>query len=363
MDGDLCVDKPVLAVTMGDPAGVGSEVILKAVQEPWVREACRPLIVGDVTALRRDMELLGLNLPLKVLTRENEVPGSFSDEEICVLCPQPLKPEDIAYGRPSAAACRATIGFIRRAVGLTLNHQAAAVVTGPIHKEALQGQGFPFPGHTEFLQELTQAPHAVMMLAGPKLRVALVTIHCALREVPERITPERIYLTLEVLTDALMRDFGIARPRVAVAGLNPHAGESGRFGREELDVIIPTVQRFCQNHPSCEVYGPYPPDTVFFRASEGTFDAVLALYHDQGLIPLKLIHFYEAANITLGLPIVRTSVDHGTGYDIAGTGTAHPGSLLYAMKAALTMVRHRRAGKIRGCRGVGEDSSDPEGTL
>ncbi len=351
MGGDLSVYKPIVAVTMGDPAGVGPEVIVKAMGEPWVQESCRPLVIGDVTALRREMDLLNLRLSLKVLADEDEIPGSLPYEGFGVLCPRPLRSDDIAYGRPSAAACRETIDYIRRAVRLALDGRADAVVTGPIHKEALQEQGFPFPGHTEFLQELTETPHAVMMLAGPKLRVALVTIHCALREVPERITPERIHQTLDVLVASLVRDFAIARPKVAVAGLNPHAGESGRFGREEIDLIAPVVQRFRRSHPLCEIFGPYPPDTVFFRAFQGAFDAVLAMYHDQGLIPLKLIHFYEAANITLGLPIVRTSVDHGTGYDIAGTGTAHPGSFLYALKTALTMVRHRRA--VAGKRDVG----------
>ncbi len=343
MGGNISGRKPVLAVTMGDPAGVGPEVTVKALQEPWVRRACHPLLIGDVTALRRAMDLLNLPLPLKVFAEEEDIPGSLSEETIGLLCPQPLTTDDIAYGRPSAAASRETIMFIRRAVRMTLDGLADAVVTGPIHKDALQAQGFPFPGHTEFLQDLTGAAHVVMMLAGPKLRVALVTIHCALRQVPDGITTERLHQTLDVLTDSLIRDFGIARPRIAVAGLNPHAGEAGRFGREELDVIAPAIDGFRRGHPPCEVSGPHPPDTVFFRAFEGAFDAVLAMYHDQGLIPLKLVHFHEAANVTLGLPIVRTSVDHGTGYDIAGTGKAHPGSLLYAMKTALTMVRHRNS--------------------
>jgi len=348
--------RPVLALTMGDPAGVGPEVIVKAMHEPWVRAACHPLIIGDVTALRRAMDVLHRPLPLKVLANAADVPESVGDEALCVLCPRPLSLEDIAYGRPSAAACLETIQFIRAAVDLTVNGRADAVVTGPIHKDMLQTRGFAFPGHTEFLQDLTGAPHVVMMLAGPKLRVALVTIHCALREVADQITPEKILQTLEVLVGSLMRDFGIARPRVAVAGLNPHAGESGRFGREELDVIAPAILRFRRNHPSCDVSGPHPPDTVFVRAFEGAFDAVLAMYHDQGLIPLKLVHFYEAANVTLGLPIVRTSVDHGTGYDIAGTGTAHAGSLLYALKTALTMMHHRSAGSTRECSEFGRES-------
>lgn len=345
MDSKTACERVRLAVTMGDPAGVGPEVIVKALQHPWVQTACRPVIIGDVTALRRAMDLLGISIPLKVVQEVHDVPTELS-EGVCVLCRTPLSIDDIAYGLPSAAACRETVQFIRTAVDMTVNGIADAVVTGPIHKDALHRHGFPFPGHTEFLQDLTGASHVVMMLAGPKLRVALATIHCALRDVPERITQESLLNTLEILATSLRRDFGLAQPRVAVSGLNPHAGEAGRFGREELDVIAPAVNRFRHTHPWCDASGPHPPDTVFVRAFEGHFDAVLALYHDQGLIPLKLVHFYEAANITLGLPIVRTSVDHGTGYDIAGKGLAHCGSLLYAMQTAVTMVRHRNAERI-----------------
>lgn len=330
---------------MGDPAGVGPEVIVKALQDPWVQTACRPVIVGDVTALHRAMDLLRARVPLKVIHEVHEIPWDLQ-EGVAVLCRIPLASKDIAYGRPSALACRETIQFIRTAVHMTVTGHADALVTGPIHKDALQRHGFPFPGHTEFLQDLTGASRVVMMLAGPKLRVALATIHCALRDVPERITQECLLDTLKVLAVSLKCDFGISRPRVAVSGLNPHAGEAGRFGLEELEIIAPAVNHFRRTHPWCDTSGPYPPDTVFFRAFEGHFDAVLALYHDQGLIPLKLVHFHEAANVTLGLPIVRTSVDHGTGYDIAGKGIAHCGSLVYAMQMAATMVRHRKAEHI-----------------
>lgn len=346
MDSKTALHRPRLAVTMGDPAGVGPEVIVKALQDPWVQTACRPVIIGDVTALHRAMDLLRAGLPLKVIHDVHEMPLD-PQGEVVVLCRTPLSLKDIAYGRPSAAACRETMQFIRTAVDMTLTGHADAVVTGPIHKDALQHHGFAFPGHTEFLQDLTGASRVVMMLAGPKLRVALATIHCALRDVPERITPKCLLDALEVLAASLKCDFGISRPRIAVSGLNPHAGEAGRFGREELEMITPAVNHFRRTHPWCDTSGPYPPDTVFFRAFEGHFDAVLALYHDQGLIPLKLVHFYEAANVTLGLPIVRTSVDHGTGYDIAGKGIAHCGSLLYAMQTAVTMVRHRKAERIR----------------
>ncbi|MGQ9483811.1 MAG: 4-hydroxythreonine-4-phosphate dehydrogenase PdxA [Desulfosoma sp.] len=345
MDSKTTLHRPRLAVTMGDPAGVGPEVIVKALQDPWVQRACRPVIIGDVTALHRAMGLLKVRLPLKVIQEIHEIPSDLQ-EEVAVLCRTPLSFDDITYGRPSAAACRETIQFIRTAVDMTLTGHADAMVTGPIHKDALHRHGFPFPGHTEFLQDLTGASRVVMMLAGPKLRVALATIHCALRDVPEGITQESLMATLEVLAESLKCDFGISSPRIAVSGLNPHAGEAGRFGREELEVIAPVVNHFRRTHPWCDTSGPYPPDTVFFRAFEGHFDVVLALYHDQGLIPLKLVHFHEAANVTLGLPILRTSVDHGTGYDIAGKGIAHCGSLLYAMQTAVTMVRHRKAERI-----------------
>ncbi|MBZ4658218.1 MAG: pdxA [Desulfacinum sp.] len=335
--------RPVVALTMGDPSGVGPEVLVRALSDPMVGECCRPLVLGDLTALERAARLVDVALPFRPVGDVREIrPG---ERGIPVFRPSRLEEGQIPYGRPSVEACRATIGYIEAAVHLALEGRVAAVVTGPINKEALHRSGFSFPGHTEFLQHLCGTPRVVMMLAGPRLRVALVTIHCALREVPERLTAAAVEETIRITLEALRRDFGIPRPRLAVAGVNPHAGEAGRFGTEEKELIEPVVRSLdAVCGPGC-VLGPYPPDTVFARAYHGEFDAVVAMYHDQGLIPVKLVHFDEAVNVTLGLPIVRTSVDHGTAYDIAGQGKARASSLLYAVRTAVSMARFRSLGQ------------------
>ena len=264
-----------------------------------------------------------------------------------------LLPADIEFGKPTPAACEAAVCCIRTAVGLALAGSVDAVCTCPINKEQLHRHGFPFPGHTEFLRELTSAEDVVMMLAGPKLRVALATIHVSLAEVPGLLTKEVLRKVIRITVESMACDFAMESPRIAVAGLNPHAGEAGKFGREEIEVIRPAVEEFESASPGpggrksgfCgRISGPWPPDTIFHRAFSGEFDAVVAMYHDQGLIPIKLAHFNEAVNVSLGLPIVRTSVDHGTAYDIAGLGTADPGSLVEAVSLAAFIARNRRQG-------------------
>ncbi len=328
---------------MGDPCGVGPEVLVRALADPAVIRCCVPVVLGDVTALRRAVKLCGGGAEIFSVSSPESVP-EFRGERpapIFVFCRNPLSDEDIEYGNPSAKTCAAIIDFIETAVDWALKDRVAAVVTAPIHKESLHRNGFPFPGHTEFLQDLCGVDRVVMMLAGPRLRVSLATIHCALREVPDRLSPDLIQQTIEITGQALERDFAMDAPRLAVAGLNPHAGEGGRFGDEEKKVIEPAV-RFFSRHRSWRVTGPYPPDTVFFRAYAGEFDGVVAMYHDQGLIPLKLVHFDEGVNVTLGLPIVRTSVDHGTAYDIAGRGIARPTSMIQAIRTAVSLAENRR---------------------
>jgi 4-hydroxythreonine-4-phosphate dehydrogenase len=232
------------------------------------------------------------------------------------------------------------IQYIEQAARFAMEGQIDAVCTCPINKANLQKHGFSFPGHTEFLQELTHAEEAVMMLSGARLRVSLVTIHHALADVPGILTEDLIYRTIAITAEALMCDFGLESVHLGVAGLNPHAGEQGRLGREELELIQPVIRRF--HSAPYRVAGPFAPDSLFRRAYEGEFDAVVAMYHDQGLIPIKLVHFHDAVNVTLGLPIIRTSVDHGTAYDLAGTGKAHPGSLNAAIRLAVRLAQNRR---------------------
>lgn len=332
---------PRVAITMGDPCGVGPEIIVKCLRSRSLFEHCRPVIVGDFNALARARDLIGANLTMRLVEHPAELGKPAEADAVTIISHSDLAREDLIFGQPSPATCRAVIGAIEEATRLALAGRVEAVCTCPINKAHLKKQGFAFPGHTEFLQELTGAVHVVMMLAGPRLRVALATIHHALAEVPRLLTEDLLYRTIAMTAQALRRDFGLTRVRLGVAGLNPHAGEDGLFGCEERELIQPVIQSF-QGREGFQVTGPWSPDTLFHRAYEGEFEAVVAMYHDQGLIPIKLVHFHDAVNVTLGLPIIRTSVDHGTAYELAGTGQAHPGSLEAALRLAAHMARNRR---------------------
>lgn len=352
---------PVVAITMGDPCGVGPEVIVKAFDSPGFSNDCLPLVLGDRLALERAIGLLGSSarvvpvlqpqkglrsfLANAVSPGSGEIPlwmGPFGKEGAPLLTAS-----DIEFANPSPAACAAVVAWIRSAAMLASRGDIDAVCTCPINKEQLHRQGFAFPGHTEFLQELTGAKSVVMMLAGPVLRVALATIHVPLAEVSGLITAELLREVLCVCAESVRRDFALKTPRIGVCGLNPHCGEAGKFGKEELETIRPVIEEFEAGRHfggkfGPQISGPWPADTVFNRAMSGEFDAILALYHDQGLIPVKLAHFNQAVNVSLGLPIVRTSVDHGTAYDIAGKGAADPGSLLSAVALAASIAVNRR---------------------
>lgn len=337
---------PVVAVTMGDPCGVGPEVIVKAFRSFHLYEYCRPLVVGDRLALGRAVKSLDAAFTVLPCEDPGHLPASGSPGLIPLLPLGNLSESDIEYGHPSPVACKATVAFIEKALILALSGKVDAICTCPVNKAQLHANGFPFPGHTEFIRHLAGTDNVVMMLAGPRLKVALATIHEPLSNVPALLTKERLRDTVQITAQALRKDFGIASPRVAVAGLNPHAGEAGKFGREELEIIQPVVAGFAE-YPHCRISGPWPADTLFYRAFSGEFDAVVAMYHDQGLIPVKLAHFNEAVNVSLGLPIVRTSVDHGTAYDIAGSGKADPGSLVAAIRLAAFIAENRRRGEAR----------------
>lgn len=336
--------QPIIAITMGDPCGVGPEVIAKAFASSagaWLAGGCMPLVVGDVLPMQRAIDLLGVNLHLKQLGVTADLNRPSDPGVIPLLSRGELTSGDIVFGRPTPAACRTAVDSIQTAVGLALSGDADAVCTCPVNKARLHENGFAFPGHTEFIKDLTGAAEVIMMLAGPKLLISLATIHEPVSKIPGLITPERLHTAIKITAEAMVRDFGINLPRIGVAGLNPHAGEAGRFGREEIEIIEPVIREAACD-PRFRISGPWPPDTLFHRAFHGEFDAVVAMYHDQGLIPVKLAHFNEAVNVSLGLPIVRTSVDHGTAYDIAGTGTAHPGSLVAAVNLAALIAKNRR---------------------
>jgi 4-hydroxythreonine-4-phosphate dehydrogenase len=326
-----------IAITMGDPCGIGPEIIVKAFAAMNFYEQCQPVVIGDRLALERAIDTLGAGLKIHECTDISQPrckPGFIE-----LVPASELTAHDIAYRKPTTRTAQAIVHYIETAVRSAVAGDIEVVVTCPIHKANLHQHGFPFPGHTEFLCHLTQVKDLVMMLAGPRLRVSLATIHHPLASVPLLLTREKIEKTIQITGLALLRDFGLESPRIAVAALNPHAGEEGRFGGEEKDLIQPALE--CFRDVPYHVSGPYAPDTVFFRALCGEFDAVIAMYHDQGLIPIKLVHFHEAVNVTLGSPIIRTSVDHGTAYDIAGTGKADPGSLEQAIQLGALMARNR----------------------
>ncbi len=329
--------RPLLAITMGDPVGVGPEIIVLALRDPAVYDLCRPLVLGDLTALARARDLLAPELSLHLV--EHPAEGKYIPGTLDLWALSHLEPEDCRYGLPTPAGGAAMVSYILTAIRLCQEGQAQGLVTGPISKMAMRLAGFDYPGHTELLAEKTGAAEVAMMLAGGNFRVVLATIHIPLAEVPERLSQEGLVRLLRLTHACLRRDFGLDRPRLAVAALNPHASEGGLFGSEEQEVIIPAVLE--AHGAGVAVSGPFPADTLFWRHAQGEFDAVIALYHDQGLIPLKLLHFMDAVNVTLGLPIIRTSVDHGTAYNLAGTGRAHPGSLSAALRMAAGMARRR----------------------
>jgi 4-hydroxythreonine-4-phosphate dehydrogenase len=331
-------DNLPLALTMGEPAGVGGDITLKA----WAarHEAAVPpfVVLDDPDRLNALAAKLGMAVPVREITDPGEAVALF-DQALPVL---PVRlGNSVVAGTPDPANGAAVIASIDRAVALVQAGQAAAVVTNPIQKSSLYAAGFRHPGHTEYLAHLaglTEEP--IMMLAAADLRVVPVTIHVSVRDAVDLLTTNAIIHAGRVTAAALARDFGIERPRLAVAGLNPHAGEGGAMGREEIDVIAPAIATLRAD--GIDVSGPRPPDTMFHAAARRSYDAALCMYHDQALIPVKTVDFDSGVNITLGLPFVRTSPDHGTALDIAGTGTANATSLIAALKTADGMARNRR---------------------
>lgn len=332
-------ERPILGVTMGDPSGSGSEIVVKAWADPSVREMARLVVLGDVGWMRQAFAITGIPGQVRPVQRVSE--AAFAPDALDVLQATTVNLSNVVYGRVQAAAGQAAYDFVITGVDLALAGEIDALVTSALNKEALNLAGHPHAGHTELLAERCGVKGVTMMLAAGDFRVTHVSTHCSLREAIERAKTERI-LTVIRLTDAALRQMGIAQPRLAVAGLNPHAGEGGLFGDEELREIVPAIEQARAEglhvHPV-----PAPPDTVFYLMAEAkAFDAVVAMYHDQGHIPTKLIGFAEGVNITLGLPIIRTSVDHGTNFGKAGKGTAYATSLIAAIRAAVELSRGRR---------------------
>ena len=328
---------PPLAVTMGEPAGIGGDISLKA----WRRRAelKRPFfVIDDPDRLRSLSARMNIEVPVAEIAEPEGAASAFG-EALPVLRQSIDAP--VVPGRLDTANAPAVIAAIDRAVGLAIDGRAAAVVTNPIHKKCLYQAGFDHPGHTEYLAALAGGgARSVMMLACPGLRVVPVTVHMALGDAIATLDADEIVRCGTVTDHALRRDFAIAAPRIAVAGLNPHAGEDGSIGRDEIETIAPAVARLAQ--AGVDVSGPTPADSLFHERARASYDAVLCMYHDQALIPLKTIDFDRGVNITLGLPFVRTSPDHGTALDIAGSGAAREDSLLAALATASEIARNRR---------------------
>ncbi len=321
---------PIVGITMGDPMGIGPEIIVKALAHQSLYKVCRPIVLGDLQRLATALEQTGRTTQLHAIQAPAQ--GRYAPDGIDILaCSELALPPDI-WGRPTRATGSAMVAYVLTAIELTMQKQLQAVVTAPINKAAMQLAGYQFNGHTEIFAKWTQTAKYAMMLAGDRLRVVLVTIHMALARVPHRLNTTIISETIQITHQALKDRFGLTNPRIAVAGLNPHAGEAGLFGSEEQTFILPAVT--AAQKAGINVTGPLPPDTVFYQALNGGYDTVVCMYHDQGLIPFKLAHFDDGVNTTLGLPIIRTSVDHGTAYDIAGKGAASEKSLVAAIEMA-----------------------------
>jgi len=333
-------EKPIIAITMGDPSGIGPEVIAKALDEGRIYEICRPIVIGDAKIMAGAAKLAPKNL--QVNSVEVIAQGGFRLGAIDVLDLKNIDIDSLQRGKVDRDSGRAAVEYVQRAIDLAIKGEVDGIATAPLNKEAMNLAGFSYPGHTEILAETTRSKnYAMMLLAGP-LRVVHVTTHTSLRQACDRVKKERVATTIR-LTDRAMKDLGIAKPRIAVAGLNPHAGEGGLFGTEEVDEIAPAVQE-CRSE-GILAEGPFPPDTVFLRGKRGEFDAVVAMYHDQGHIPVKMLGFEEGVNVTIGLPIIRTSVDHGTAFDIAWKGVADPRSMVEAIRIAAEMAKARSAAK------------------
>jgi 4-hydroxythreonine-4-phosphate dehydrogenase len=328
------MDKPIIAITMGDPCGVGPEIIVRALARAEINRVCRPVVLGDRLALERAIEVTGERLEIREVAPE--VIGEESQAGVVSLLKlSSLTPEEMEYGRPGAASGKAMYDYIVEAVRLCHAGAVDAMATAPISKEALNRAGFHYPGHTELLAELTGTKEFVMMLAGDRLRVTLVTIHEAIRNVPELLTIDKVVSTIRITHRDLNRYFR-KEPRIAVLSLNPHCGEGGLFGDEEERIIGPAI--IAVRKEGIDAVGPLSADTLFHFAVKGEYDVVVCMYHDQGLIPLKLLHFDDGVNVTLGLPIIRTSVDHGTAYNLAGKGRASSNSMVAAIRMAAEMA-------------------------
>ena len=335
-------EKNLIGITMGDPGGIGPEVILEALASPEIRTAANYVIIGSEKVLSDITGNLGIGTGLQLSPIDNtslNLNRGMTDD-INVLDLDNVAVHDALKHKPLPESGRASVEYIMKGLDLALDGKIDALVTAPISKEAVKLAGFDFAGHTELLKEKTAVENVVMFMVGKGLRVSFVTTHLAINEVSGSINQENVFSTIQITATGLKTFFGIDQPKIAVCGLNPHCGDGDRFGTEERDVIIPAIERAQKMGINC--HGPLSADTVFNKALNGEFDIVVVQFHDQGAIPIKMHAFDSGVNITLGIPVIRTSPTHGTAFDIAGKGIADPGSMKEAIKTAVMMAETRK---------------------
>jgi 4-hydroxythreonine-4-phosphate dehydrogenase len=327
-----------LAITLGDPNGIGPEIVLKCLADARLMKFFDPLLVGSPSVLQAHAQ--AMDLPLPPLVVVERLPAVWPEGQVVLLNVDVGRPFTVQFGKVTAEGGRLAMTAVEHAVRLCLEGQVDALVTAPISKEAIAQAGYADPGHTEFIARLVGSERFTMMMVADVLRIGLVTGHIPIWDVPKRITQAAILEKIEILHHSLWQDFGIDRPKIAVLGLNPHAGDGGVLGREEMETILPAIEEACRQ--GYLAFGPFPADSFFGIGAYRLYDAVLAMYHDQGLVPFKTLAFESGVNYTAGLPIVRTSPDHGTAYNIAGQGKASPESMRSALYLALDIARRRK---------------------
>jgi 4-hydroxythreonine-4-phosphate dehydrogenase len=329
---------PIIGITMGDPTGIGPEIIVKALSTEELFQACRPVVFGDPGALSRAIQIQNLSATLEAV---DQIPrDGYLPQKIFFFPLTQLEATSLRFGQPDRACGEAMVRYIEEAVRRVRNRQLDAITTCPINKKSMNEAGCPFPGHTELLAHLVGAPSVAMMFLGSKWRIVLATIHLPLKDVSRWISKDRILATLRLTDEGMKKYCGIPHPKIAVLGLNPHCGEEGLLGEEEKKEILPAIAE--AKLLGMDAEGPFPADSFFNISGRHAFDVVVAMYHDQGLIPIKMSDFKEAINFTLGLPFIRTSVDHGTAYDIAGKGVADPTNLVKAILTAADLSKSKK---------------------
>jgi 4-hydroxythreonine-4-phosphate dehydrogenase len=329
--------KPIIGITIGDFNGIGPEVVLKSISATAVKKNIQPVLIGSIDLFRHYAKLLKINIEL---TPVDSMKEKINAGTVPVITVHSASTKNLQIGKnsPDAGVCAGMA--IERAIKLCMDKEIDAMVTAPVSKEALHIAGYNFPGQTEMLAMLTRSDRVTMLLLSSTMRVALATVHVPLKKVSEQLFVDRLVEKLDTINTSLRRDMGIAKPSIAVLGLNPHAGENGAIGTEELEVIIPAIKKTVEK--GIHAFGPYPADGFFASKAYTQYDAIMAMYHDQGLIPLKMSGFDEGVNFSAGLKIIRTSPDHGTAFDIAGKNSANPGSMISAIQLAHSIIEQRK---------------------